>query len=243
MKSGARSIITSFPEAGLKFLRSLKRNNRREWFQERKHIYEESVRAPMEAIVDELAPELERFAPDMMASHKVSLYRIYRDTRFSKDKTPYKTHVAAVFPPKEMAKHQGAGFYFHISPTEFFIGGGLYSPDPKDLQAVREQIAGRFRQFESIVRAPRFRKMFGDISGAQLARVPQGFAKDHPAAHYLRFKQLLASRLLPVVTATSDQFGPTVLDTFRTLYPLICFLNEPIRQTQKQRERRDLLMR
>ena len=237
-----RARFPCFPQEGLQFLRSLKRNNRREWFQERKAAYEEFVRTPMEAIVDAIAPEFERIAPDLMASHKVSMYRIYRDTRFSKDKTPYKTHVAAVFPPKGMAKHQGAGLYFHIAPAEFFIGGGLYSPDPKDLQAVRERIAGRFRQFESIVRAARFRKIFGDISGTQLARVPQGYAKDHPAADYLRFKQLLASRSLPVATVTTAQFGTTLLDTFQTLYPFIAFLNEPIRHSQQQRDLRDRLM-
>ena len=124
MKSGAGHAIPHFPSEGLQFLRSLKRNNKRDWFQERKQTYEEFVRAPMEAIVEALAPELERFAPDIAASTKLSLFRIYRDTRFSKDKSPYKTHVAASFPPTGMAKHQGAGFYFHIAPTEFFIGGG-----------------------------------------------------------------------------------------------------------------------
>jgi len=224
-------------------MRSLKRNNRREWFQERKQTYEQYVREPMQAIVEALAPELERFAPDIIASTKVSLFRIYRDTRFSKDKSPYKTHVAASFPPRGMAKHQGAGFYFHIAPTEFYIGGGLWMPDPKDLKVVREHIAGRLRQFESIIHAPKFRKMFGEISGAQLMRVPHGYAKDHTAAHYLKFKQYVATRLLPVSAATTGSFGTRLLETFRTLYPLIRFLNEPILRTQKLRERRDLLMK
>jgi uncharacterized protein (TIGR02453 family) len=243
LKAGAGHAIPHFPPEGLQFLRSLKRNNKRDWFQERKQNYEEFVRAPMEAIVEALAPELERFAPDIAASVKLSLFRIYRDTRFSKDKSPYKTHVAASFPPTGMAKHQGAGFYFHIAPTEFFIGGGLYSPDPKDVLVVREHIAERFRQFESIISSPRFRRAFGDITGAQLVRVPQGYPKDHPAAHFLKFKQFLATRSLPVTAATTSSFGSTVLDTFRTLYPFISFLNEPIRRTQKLRERRDLLMR
>jgi len=243
LKSDTRHAIPHFPTEGLQFLRSLKRNNRREWFNERKQTYEECVREPMHAIVEAIAPELDRFAPDIIASPKVSLFRIYRDTRFSKDKSPYKTHVAASFPPKGMAKHQGAGLYFHIAPTEFLIGGGLYSPDPKDVPVVRGHIAEHFRQFQSIISAPRFRKMFGEISGAQLMRVPQGYAKDHPAAHYLRFKQFLATRTLPVTAATTGSFGTTVLETFRTLYPLIRFLNEPIHKAQQLRERRDQLMR
>ncbi len=227
--------IPSFPEEGLKFLKGLKRNNKRAWFQPRKAIYEEFVRRPMEAIVDALAPEFKRFAPDFQASRKASLFRIYRDTRFSKDKSPYKIHVAAGFPPVGIAQHRGAGFYFHISATEFYIGGGLYMPEPRDLQAVRSHIAENLRAFEKIVKAPSFRRLFGEVSGSRLERVPRGFARDHPAEHYLRFRQLLATRSLPVEMVTSAKFGPTLLETFRALYPFIRFVNEPIRNLQKQR--------
>jgi uncharacterized protein (TIGR02453 family) len=235
--------IPEFPKAGLQFLKSLKRNNRREWFLKHKPEYEEYVRHPMEAIVDAIAPELERFAPDMQASRKASLFRIYRDTRFSNDKTPYKTHVAAQFPPSGLDRHEGASFYFHIGPGEFLIGGGLYSPDPKDLMAVRDRIAERQRQFESIVTAPGFRRLFGAISGAQLMRVPRNFPKDHPAAEYLRFKQFLASRKFSPETATTAQFGVIVRETFRGLYPFVKFLNEPIRNQKMQRDFREKLLR
>ena len=160
--------IPPFPKAGLQFLKGLKRNNRREWFLEHKADYEDNVRGPMEAIVEAIAPELKKIAPELEASRKASLFRIYRDTRFSKDKSPYKTHVAASFPPAGLVRHQGAGLYLHIAPGEFFIGGGLYSPESQDLLAVRDHIAERHRQFESIVAAPRFSKMFVEVSGAQL---------------------------------------------------------------------------
>ena len=128
--------FSAFPQEGLRFLRSLKRHNNREWFQERKGIYETFVKAPMEQLVIELAADFETFAPEMIATPKASIYRIYRDTRFSKDKSPYKTHAAAIFPRKGLEKHEGAGFYLHLAPSELLIGGGVYMPQPEDLNAI-----------------------------------------------------------------------------------------------------------
>src|SRR3954465_10947226 len=102
--------FSSFPKDGLRFLRSLKRNNNREWFLEHKSIYDAVVKQPMTDLVERLAGDFETFAPEMIASPTTSIYRIYRDTRFSKDKTPYKTHIAGVFPRKGLEKHAGAGF-------------------------------------------------------------------------------------------------------------------------------------
>src|SRR5262245_14714414 len=116
----------TFPEEGLRFLRSLKRNNNREWFKERKDVYESVVKGPMEQVVEVIALDFARFAPEMIVSPKTSIYRIYRDTRFSEDKSPYKTHIAASFPRRGLEKHEGAGLYFHIDPTEVLIAGGVY---------------------------------------------------------------------------------------------------------------------
>ena len=107
-----------FTPAALKFLRALKRNNRREWFNAHRDDYEAHVRQPMTVIIERLGVDFRAFAPELVASPRVSLYRIYRDTRFSENKTPYKTHVAAVFPTRGLAKHEGAGLYFHVSPEE-----------------------------------------------------------------------------------------------------------------------------
>src|SRR4051794_21189306 len=107
-----------FPPETVRFLRALKRNNRREWFQTRKERFEAEVRAPMIDVIEQLALDFREFAPELVASPKSSLYRIYRDTRFSENKTPYKTHVAAVFPWRGLPKHEGAGLYFHVAPDE-----------------------------------------------------------------------------------------------------------------------------
>src|SRR5215471_11902683 len=133
--------FTAFPKESLAFLRSLKRNNNREWFQDHKSIYETVLKQPLADLVDSLAVDFERFAPEMVSSPKVSMYRIYRDTRFSKDKTPYKTHVAAIFPRKGFEKHEGAGLYLHIAATEVLIAGGVYMPMPDALNAIRSHIA------------------------------------------------------------------------------------------------------
>lgn len=234
--------LSNFPETGLRFLKRLKRNNNRDWFLTHKQEYEECVRKPMEDLIEALAVEFQRFAPEMQASPRVSLYRIYRDTRFSKDKTPYKTHVAAVFPAKGLAKHEGAGFYFHISTDELLIGGGMYSPIPEDLQAVRDAIAADFPRFRAIVSGRRFRKLFGDLSGEQLTRVPRGFPAGHPAAKYLKYRQYLAAQVHPPAVAVSPGFGKALVETFEALRPLITFLNEPILENRRVRQRQESLL-
>src|SRR5688572_25966106 len=131
----------SFTPKALAFLRALKRNNDREWFKARKDQYEEHVRGPMIALIERLAGDFSTFAPDLVASPKVSLYRIYRDTRFSENKAPLKTHVAAVFPCRSLPKHQGAGLYLEVAPGWVWVGGGMHAPETPQLQAVREHIA------------------------------------------------------------------------------------------------------
>ena len=237
-----RDYSTGFPPEGLQFLKQLKRNNNREWFIANKARYEESVKKPMQKLVEILAVEFAKFAPEILASPRGSLYRINRDTRFSKDKSPYKTHVAAVFPPKALGKHGGAGFYFHIAPGDVFVGGGLYMPLPEDLKAVRDAIAADHRRLEAILRKQAFRRMFTEITGEQLLRVPRGFAATHPAAHYLRFKQFLAARTLPSESATLPAFAGTLIETFKTLHPFIQFLNEPILTGRRSRERQESLL-
>jgi uncharacterized protein (TIGR02453 family) len=217
-----------FTAETLKFLRALKRNNRREWFNAHRDDYDVHVRQPMTAIVERLAHDFRGFAPELVASPKVSIYRIYRDTRFSENKTPYKTHVAAVFPPRGLPKHEGAGVYFHVSPEEVWIGGGMYAPQTPQLHAVREHIAVNAKKLRSIVESPGFRRRVGTLEGERLQRVPRGFPKDHPAADYLKYRQFLAGAELPPSVATSPKFYGTLLDVFRQVVPLIRFLNQPL---------------
>ena len=156
------------------------------------------------------------------------MYRIYRDVRFSENKAPYKTHVAASFPTRGLPKHEGAGLYFHVSPDEVWIGGGMYAPQTSQLHAVREHIAANVKRLRTIVESPAFRRDVGTLDGERLQRVPRGFPKDHEAAEYLKFRQFLAGRELPAAFATSPAFYATLLNVFRQVAPLTRFLNEPL---------------
>ena len=218
-----------FTRKTLSFLRALKRNNDREWFRARKAEYDEHVRQPMIDLLGRLARDMRRFAPELVSDPKVSLYRIYRDTRFSEDKRPLKTHVSAHFPDRAFPRGQGAGLYVEIAPTWVWMGGGLYMPESTDLRAIREHIASTHPTLHRLATTAAFRRVFGELEGARLTRVPRGYLKDHPAAHYLQFKQFLAGREFEADFATSRQFYPELLRTFRTAAPLIRFLNTPLR--------------
>jgi uncharacterized protein (TIGR02453 family) len=217
-----------FPPAALTFLRALKRNNDREWFKARKERYELDVRAPMVQVIERLAEDFRAFAPDLMATPKASLYRIYRDTRFSENKAPLKTHIAAVFPCRGLPKHQGAGLYLEVTAQWVWVGGGIYAPDTAQLQAVREHIAANLQRLRAIVESPGFRRSVGRLDGERLQRVPRGFAKDHAAAEFLRYRQFLAGREFPAKFACSPRFYGGVVNVFKQVAPLARFLNEPL---------------
>jgi len=212
----------------IRFLRAIKRNNDREWFKARRDQYDRAVRDPLLTVIDRLAIDFKKFAPEVVASPKASLYRIYRDTRFSADKRPLKTHAAAVFPWKGMARHQGAGFYFEIAPEGVWIGGGLYAPETADLVRVRERIGATWPDIHRIVTGRPFTRAVATLQGERLTRVPRGYAKDHPAAEYLKYRQFLAGREFPAAFATSPTFYPTLISTFKSIEPLIRFVNEAL---------------
>ena len=209
-------------------MRALKRNNRREWFAAHRDDYEAHVRQPMTDIIARLAEDLRGFGPEYVANPKTSMYRIYRDIRFSENKAPYKTHVAANFPTRGLPKHEGAGLYFHVSVDDVWIGGGMYAPQPPQLHAVREHIAANARRLRALVESPAFRRDVGTLEGERLQRVPRGFPKDHEAAEYLKFRQFLAGREFEPVFATSPKFYPGLLAVFKRVAPVTRFLNEPL---------------
>lgn len=212
----------------LKFLRSLKRHNDREWFKARKDQYDTHVRGPMIAVIERLANDFKRFAPEIVASPKTSLYRIYRDTRFSEDKTPLKIQVSASFRWKGLEKGEGAGLYLEVHPEWVWMGGGFWAPPQPQLVRIREHIAATWPEIDKVARARPFTRILGPLSGDTLTRVPRGYAVDHPAADYLKFKQFLGGREFPPAFATSKEFYPALIETYKTIMPLIRFLNAPL---------------
>jgi uncharacterized protein (TIGR02453 family) len=217
-----------FSPKAIAFLRALKRHNKREWFQPRKGEFETLLRDPMLSLIERLAIDFKSFAPELAAGPK-SLFRIYRDTRFSEDKSPYKTHVAAVFPTRDLEKLSGAVLYLHLAPDGVWAGGGIYRPETQLLQREREHIAANFRRFRAIVESPGFRRVLGKLDGGEhFQRVPRGFPPDHPAAEYLRYRMFLGGRDFPATFAASPRFYQGILKVFRHAMPLVRFLNEPL---------------
>ena len=217
-----------FTKKTLAFLRALKRNNDREWFRARKAEYEQHVRGPMVALLGQFARDFPAFAPDLVSDPRVSLFRIYRDTRFSHDKRPLKTNVAAHFPSRKFPKGEGAGLYVEVAPAWVWVGGGIYMPSATELQAIRAAIAGDHRRFHRVVSSSTFRAAVGALGGDQLTRVPRGYLKDHPAAEYLRHKQFIGGREYPAEFALSPRFYAELLGIFKGVAPLVGFLNTAI---------------
>jgi uncharacterized protein (TIGR02453 family) len=227
-----KPTFPGFPPEALQFLRDLKLNNHREWFQPRKQVYEEKVRGPMLELVAALGDEIAEFAPEMVTEPTKAVYRIYRDVRFSPDKSPYKTHIAAVFSPRGLEKHAGAGMYFHISVDEVLVGGGIYAPGPSELLAVRRHLAQQASKLSAILRERQFRSLFKEMTGEKLKRVPKGFPQDHPEGDLLVYKQYLAGTLLPPEIVTTPKLFRELLKHFRAITPFLRFLNEPLKPSR-----------
>jgi uncharacterized protein (TIGR02453 family) len=217
-----------FSAKTISFLRSLRKNNNREWFRARRDQYDAHVHRPMVAVVEQLAEDFRAFAPELIASPKQSLFRIYRDTRFSENKKPLKTHAAAVFRTRHLPKPQGAGLYFEIAGGWVWIGGGMWRPEPHELVRLREHIAETWPDIRTLTRAAGFRRRFETLSGDTMTRVPRGYAADHPAAEFLKYRQFYGGAEFPAALAYSREFYPTLIATFKALMPLVRFLNEPL---------------
>jgi len=231
-----------FPDDAVKFFRGLRKNNKREWFHPRKEIFETKIKAVMEDLVGHVNHELGKFAPLHIAEPKKAIYRIYRDTRFSSDKTPYKTHIAANFPRQGMEKHAAAGYYFSVSDVEIEIAGGLYMPDPDGLLAVRGHIAGSHERFTRIVRHKKLVEVLGPLQGESLTRVPKGFDPNHEAADLLRMKQWLFFKTLDgVELMKSPALLKEVATRFKLMAPLVEFLNEPLVKASRKASAAEML--
>jgi uncharacterized protein (TIGR02453 family) len=214
-----------FTPKTLAFLRALKRHNDRDWFKAHRDEYEANVRGPMIDVVERLAVDFRSFAPELIASPQQSLFRIYRDTRFSADKRPLKTHEAAVFRTRQLPKPMGAGLYFQVSPEGVWIGGGMHRPEPPELVKIRAHIADTWPDIRDITRTRGFRSRFEELSGETITRVPRGYPPDHPAAEFLKFRQFFAGADFPASLAYNAKFYPTLVATFKAMMPLVRFLN------------------
>jgi uncharacterized protein (TIGR02453 family) len=228
-----KASFPGFSPEALKFFVQLKRHNNRPWFLKNKETYEREIKEPMVSLVLEINSQLRNLAPELVTEPKRAIYRIYRDVRFSADKSPYKTHTAALFAPHGLAKHACAGLYFHFAPDELLVAGGVYMPGPKELLAIRNHIAANPKALRNILAQLQLAAL-GGLQGDQLMRVPKGFAPDHAAADLLRYKQFLAWVNHPPEMALGNDLLHKLVQTFRTLLPLVRFLNAPLKPMKKE---------
>ena len=215
------------PEA-LSFLRNLARHNDRAWFQPRKAIFEAELKEPMLAIIRKITDAMTDFAPNHVRPAEKSLFRIYRDTRFSSDKRPYKTHVAAWWTHTGLDKTSGAGYYFHVSAKEVIIAAGSYMPEKDQLAAIRHWLLANHGQFRKLLHKPAVRRSFTEFDGNALTRPPKGFPCDHPALDLIQCRQWGLSATLPADTALKPDFAGTIIRYFKLAAPVVDALNTPI---------------
>ncbi len=212
--------FTGFQPEAIQFLADLADNNERSWFQPRKGDFERLLKGPLEALCVALDERFRERGIPLSADPVTSPFRIYRDVRFSKDKSPYKTHISASFP--SLDGHAEAGAYFHLSPGEIYAGGGMWHPDRARLAAWRA-LVDRGVGLEALD-DPAFVATFGSVDGDSLSRVPPGFAKDHPRADLLKLKDVTFGRRLSDDDATSPHLPDILADTYASAVPVFRLL-------------------
>jgi uncharacterized protein (TIGR02453 family) len=226
-------MFPGFPKEAVTFFNGLARHNNREWFLPRKEIFDSKVKAPMVALVEALNAEFAKYAPEYINDPKKAVYRIYRDVRFSADKSPYKTHLAAAFARRGGDRNSSAGFYFHVSAKGVGVAGGLWEPPPEQLLAVRTWLVENHARFRKAARPAE--KLMGKLHGEALQRMPKGFAADHPAADLIKMKGWVFFTSLEPKFITSPKLVGELMKHFRAMLPALELLNEPL-AVQRQRE-------
>jgi uncharacterized protein (TIGR02453 family) len=214
----------------LKFLKDLKKNNNKPWFDGHRKEYE-AAKSDFAAFVQALIDKHAKSDPTIKSiAAKDCLFRINRDIRFSKDKSPYKTNMGAYI-NRGGKKSLFGGYYFHCEPGQSFVGGGLWMPMPPELNKVRQEIDYNFASFKKILSSKKFKSVFNDLSRDPeyvLTRVPKGYENDNPAAEYLKMKSFVALTPLKDSDLTSKDLIKKSSAAFAALQPLLEFINESL---------------
>jgi uncharacterized protein (TIGR02453 family) len=216
-----------FDPSFLKFFKSLARNNNRDWFNEHKPEYKENVVGPLSAFIVEMAPRLNKISKNFKAdprSNGGSMFRIYRDVRFSKDKSPYKLHAACQFRHKVGKDAHAPGFYVHISPDEVVFGGGIWMPPNPVLNKIRDTIIDNPQEWQRIKSAKKVNSLCGGIKGDGLKRPPKGYDPEHLHLEDLKRKSFFAMRHEKPGIIYDNNFADEVEETFKAAKPLMKYL-------------------
>lgn len=202
-----------------KFLKAIKKNNDRSWFAENKEWYKteyEQFKLFSNTVLDKVSHHDE--------IEKLRVHRIYRDIRFSKDKTPYKNHFSGGM--SRATKYLRGGYYFHIEPGNSFAGGGFWGPNAADLKRIRQEIAADDRPLRKILKSASFKKHFGALVGTTLKTAPKGYAKDHPAIDLLRYKQFLLIHPFTDEEVMASNFAGKLSKAFKAMRPFFNYMSE-----------------
>jgi uncharacterized protein (TIGR02453 family) len=221
-------MAAHFSGDALRFLRGLKRNNDRVWFDARKAVYERELKAPMLALIAEVNEAMHEFAPENVQPPQKSMMRIYRDIRFAKDKRPYKIHQAAWWGRSGMEKTSGCGFYFSVSSTEVTVAAGVFMPGREQLLAIRRYLAEHHAEFRAVMAGKKLRALMREDDGMRLTRPPKGFCADDPAIDLLMCRQWGVVARLPAEWATRPTLVKDVVERFRVAAPMVAMLNAPL---------------
>ena len=217
--------------ATLKFLKDLKKNNNKPWFDLNRKRYEEAKADFANFIQQVIDGHGKKDKTISALKAKDCMFRINRDVRFSKDKSPYKTNFGASINKGGKKAFSTAGYYFHLEPGQCFVGGGIYQPDPAVLKKVRQEIDYNFKDFKKIIQSKKFKSLYGDLSKSKeysLSRVPKGYEPDNPAAEYLKLKSYIAFVQIKDEDLLSKNLLKKISEAFTALQPLLVFINESL---------------
>lgn len=219
-----QSVQPQIYQSGFDFLKTLKKNNNREWFNAHKVVYQQELEL-VETFAEALLRELNQHDVIETPSGKKSMHRIYRDIRFSNDKTPYKTNWSGNF--KRATKYRRGGYYYHIEPgNKSYIAGGFWGPNAQDMKRVRVDIAFDATPLRRILKSRSFVTTFGTLQGEQLKTAPQGFDTKHESIDLLRYKQFLLIRKFSDTQVLSKHFLKETNQTFKNMRPFFDYMSE-----------------
>ncbi|PBQ32410.1 TIGR02453 family protein [Sphingobacteriaceae bacterium] len=208
------------------FLKSLKKNNTRDWFNAHKERYLEEL-SGIEKFADALLLEMNKHDVIETPSGKKSLHRIYRDVRFSKEKTPYNTHWGGGF--KRAGKTRRGSYYFHLSPGNSFVAGGFWGPEPADLKRIREEFSYDPATFRKILKSKSFITHFGNLLGEQIKTTPKGFDANDAAIDLLRYKQFLLKKSFSDTEVMAPDFFKKANETYKAMRPFLDYMSDALR--------------
>lgn len=225
-----------FKPAAFTFFRGLAKNNSKVWFDSRREIYESEVREPMKALVEEMDVRFARFGPEIVGDPRRAIFRINRDIRFSRDKSPYKTHSACWFNHGNATRQVGqeaesgsAGFYFHLEPGTSFLGAGVWMPPRGQLGKIRDALADDPKGFAAVVESPAVKRRYGKLEDeSMLTRLPRGYEPGHAAEKWLRYQSFTMGRALTEREVLGKKLPQILEREYKVLLPLVRWLNSAL---------------